>query len=105
MIEKRNIFLPLPLLAAVLLAAPVAAQDPGFGSAVEHNIRAQTVNPNPEYRQELREGGVGLRSVTATRRYLLDRIRPLPGSDMDSAVGRQGGVTTAGEAPVAGQGN
>ncbi len=91
-------------MAALLLAAPaMAAEDPDFGAAVAQNIRAQTVNPDPDHRRTLREGGVGLRSVLATRRYLEDRIKPLP-PHMDHTAGSGGGAPAAGDGQASGQG-
>lgn len=113
LIELAPIVLPfifLPLALFLLLSAwssQAASSQTGnsaFGDSVRHNIEAQTVHPNPQYEGTLTEGGVGLRSVTATRRYMTDNIRPLPSSSMDSAVGQQGGTSTGSGPRMEGQG-
>lgn len=90
----------LPLTFFVATASPAAANDRNadrdFGCTVRQNIEVQTVNLDPRYEGTLMEGGVGLRSAAAVRRYMTDKIRPLPGAGMTSAVGQQGGATSTG---------
>lgn len=86
------------------MAAPAQAEDLGLGASVRHNIMAQTVDPDPVHDESVVPGSVGLRSVTATRRYMLDQIRPLPSLRFDGAVGSQtNGPASTGDA-ITGQG-
>jgi hypothetical protein len=68
---------PIPILAALLLAAGASAQTmppPGFGDSVRHNIEVQAGDMNPEYRGGEVEGGSGVRSAAAVTRYEQGRI-------------------------------
>ena len=94
---------PLAFYAAAA-SSPVLANDKDFGCTVRQNIEVQTVNMDPRYEGTLMEGGVGIRSAAAVRRYMTDKIRPLTGASMDSAVGQQGGAGGESGGPVTGQG-
>ncbi|MCG2840572.1 hypothetical protein L6Q21_06215 [Sandaracinobacter sp. RS1-74] len=99
----------LPLMAAPLFlygaaSAPASAEDKDFGCTVRRNIEVQTVNLDPRYEGTLMEGGVGVRSAAAIRRYMTDKVRPLPGASMDSAVGQQGGAGNTSGGDVTGAG-
>lgn len=91
-----RIALPLIATSCALYAlgtgATARAADPGFGCTVRQNIEVQTVNMDPRYEGTLIEGGVGLRSVAAVRRYMTDKVRPLASSNLSSMVGQQGGA-------------
>ena len=96
----------VPLGFFVLTASPAAASDKDFGCTVRQNIEVQTVNLDPRYEGTLMEGGVGIRSAAAVRRYMTDKIRPLPGANMSSSVGQQGGASSdggSGDIPGAGK--
>lgn len=97
------IFLPLALF---LLLSAIAAQaaDAGFGDTLRHNMQVQLVNPDPHYDGRLLEGGIGKRSVMATRRYMTDKVRPLVAAGMDSQVGSQGGASQSGGGSTEGSG-
>lgn len=97
------IAVPLAIYATVL-SSPASASDKDFGCTVRQNIEVQTVNLDPKYEGTLMEGGVGIRSAAAVRRYMTDKIRPLPSANSDSAVGQQGGVTNQSSGEVTGQG-
>jgi hypothetical protein len=98
------IAVPLAIYTAAL-SSPAAANDKEFGCTVRQNIEVQTVNLDPRYEGTLMEGGVGLRSAAAIRRYMTDKVRPLPGSSLSSSVGQQGGATTgSGDVALTGQG-
>lgn len=100
----------VPLIAvplaiyAVALSAPASANDKDFGCTVRQNIEVQTVNMDPRYEGTLMEGGVGIRSAAAVRRYMTDKVRPLIGFNSASAVGRQGGAESVAGGEVTGQG-
>lgn len=97
----------VPLAFYVATASPASANDKDFGCTVRQNIEVQTVNLDPRYEGTLMEGGVGIRSAAAVRRYMTDKIRPLPGASMSSAVGQQGGAASSsggsGDIPGAGK--
>lgn len=97
------IAVPLAIYVAAL-SSPASANDRDFGCTVRQNIEVQTVNMDPRYEGTLMEGGVGIRSAAAVRRYMTDKIRPLPGANMASAVGQQGGASTDGTTAITGQG-
>lgn len=94
---------PLAIYSAAL-STPAAASDEEFGCTVRQNIEVQTVNLDPRYEGTLMEGGVGLRSAAAIRRYMTDKVRPLPGSSLSSSVGQQGGATSTNDPSLSGQG-
>ena len=96
----------LPLAFYAATSSPVMANDKDFGCTVVQNIQTQTVNMDPRYEGTLMEGGVGIRSAAAVRRYMTDKIRPLPGANMSSSVGQQGGASSdggSGDIPGAGK--
>lgn len=98
-------FIFLPLALFLLLSAMAAnAQDAGFGDSIRHNVQVQLAAPTPPPAGTLMEGGVGKRSVMATRRYMTDRIRPLVSAGMDSQVGRQGGASQSSGGSTEGSG-
>lgn len=102
-----RIALPLVALPLAFYAAsgtPVSAADKDFGCTVRQNIETQTVNMDPRYEGTLMEGGLGIRSAAAVRRYMTDKIRPLAGAGMGSDVGRQGGAMADNGMAVTGQG-
>ncbi len=94
---------PLTFYAAAT-TSPAMANDKDFGCTVRQNIEVQTVNMDPRYEGTLMEGGVGIRSAAAVRRYMTDKIRPLIGADMGSSVGQQGGAMSDGGTEITGQG-
>ncbi len=97
------VVVPLAIYSAAL-SSPASANDKDFGCTVRQNIEVQTVNMDPRYEGTLMEGGIGIRSAAAVRRYLTDKVRPLPRSSLDSAVGQQGGAVTSANLAVTGQG-
>ncbi len=105
-----RIALPLIATSCALYAlgagTTAQAQDPDFGCTVRQNIEVQTVNMDPQYEGTLMEGGVGLRSVAAVRRYMTDKVRPLVSASLASSVGQQGGAGAGagGGVEVTGQG-
>lgn len=106
--RAANVWLILLPLSAWMLslafAGPAQAEDREFGATVRHNIAAQTVDPDPQYDENITPGSIGLRSVTATRRYMLDRIRPLPDLRHDGAVGSQMSTSVTNGNAISGQG-
>lgn len=91
-------------LYAVAFSAPASASDKEFGCTVRQNIEVQTVNMDPRYEGTLMEGGVGIRSAAAVRRYMTDKVRPLVGFNSSSGVGQQGNATIESGGEVTGQG-
>lgn len=97
------IAVPFAIYAAAF-SASASANDKDFGCTVRQNIEVQTVNMDPRYEGTLMEGGVGIRSASAVRRYMTDKVRPLVGFNSSSGVGQQGGATSTSGGEVTGQG-
>lgn len=91
-VDKRLLLLRTPLLLAPLLLSGCIT-DPEFGSTVDHNIVAQTIDMNPEYAGVPIEGGSGRRSAAAIGRYQAGEVKPLLKVTGESEVGKQGGAT------------
>jgi type IV pilus biogenesis protein CpaD/CtpE len=84
--------LPIPALSglALLALSGCATTDPQFGSVVQNNIIAQTVDLEPVYAGVPIEGGNAARTVDGVRRYTSGAVKPLVAGSL-SKTGSGGG--------------
>jgi hypothetical protein len=80
------------LLASAGLAAGCTPVDYGFGETHRANIAQQVVDPDPQYAEEILEGGSGERGASAVRRYRTGNVTQ-PASQSSTSSGSSGSTS------------
>lgn len=81
----------LGLAGAALMTLPACTTDPGFGDAVRTNIALHTINPDPQYPEDMREADSGARAGLAQRRYRTGTVIEPRITTTTSVFGTSGG--------------
>ena len=89
---KRSLMLLTPLL----LATACTPVDYGFGESVRATIAQQVVDPDPQYRGDIMEGGSAERGAAAIQRYNSGQVRqPVQTSTTSGVGGSSGGNSSS----------